>query len=296
MAYRPKKPKLRWGVEQRLEFLEFRLFWEGRMNRSDLIGKFGVSVNQASGDLNRYIRMAPENMVYDKSARCYVPSDTFKPLFLKIDSDQYLNQLRSVVDGIMTADASLIRRIPTSDAVPSPTRVVAPKTLRAVLRALRSRLAIEVRYQSLARPKPRWRWVSPHALGFDGFRWHVRAFCETDQVFKDFLLARIVGVRDERPADSDPNSDSDWYEHVDLEIGPHPGLSESQRQVIELDYGMQDGRTTFRVRRAFAFYAAMRLGLDRDPGTVDPSSQQIVLLNREAIAAYLPAEDQRESS
>ena len=25
---------LRWGVEQRLEFIEFRLFWEGGINRS----------------------------------------------------------------------------------------------------------------------------------------------------------------------------------------------------------------------------------------------------------------------
>ena len=38
------------------------------MNRSDLMDQFGVSVNQASTDLNRYIGFAPDNMVYDKSA------------------------------------------------------------------------------------------------------------------------------------------------------------------------------------------------------------------------------------
>jgi len=31
--------------------------------------QFGVSVNQASMDLNRYIGFAPNNMGYDKSAR-----------------------------------------------------------------------------------------------------------------------------------------------------------------------------------------------------------------------------------
>ncbi len=61
------RSELRWGVEQRLEFIEFRLFWEGHVNRSDLMDQFGVSVNQASTDLNRYIGFAPENMVYDKS-------------------------------------------------------------------------------------------------------------------------------------------------------------------------------------------------------------------------------------
>ena len=30
---------------QRLEFIEFRLFWEGHMNRIDLMDQFGVSVN-----------------------------------------------------------------------------------------------------------------------------------------------------------------------------------------------------------------------------------------------------------
>ena len=47
-------PALRWGVEQRLEFIEFRLFWEGGVNRSDITACFGVSVPQASKDLSQY--------------------------------------------------------------------------------------------------------------------------------------------------------------------------------------------------------------------------------------------------
>ena len=73
------KSDIRWGVEQRLEFIEFRLFWEGHVNRSDLMDHFGVSVNQASSDLNRYIAYAPDNMVYDKSARTYVLGAQFEP-------------------------------------------------------------------------------------------------------------------------------------------------------------------------------------------------------------------------
>ena len=49
---------LRRGVQSRLEFIEFRLFWEGHVNRSDLIEVFGVSINQASTDLNRYLGLA----------------------------------------------------------------------------------------------------------------------------------------------------------------------------------------------------------------------------------------------
>ena len=45
---------MRWGVEKRLEFIEFRLFWEGGINRADIIERFGVSVPQASKDLSLY--------------------------------------------------------------------------------------------------------------------------------------------------------------------------------------------------------------------------------------------------
>jgi hypothetical protein len=45
--------------ETRLEFIEFRLFWEGVLNRADIIDYFGVSVPQASNDLSRYQELAP---------------------------------------------------------------------------------------------------------------------------------------------------------------------------------------------------------------------------------------------
>ena len=83
------KSELRWGVAQRLEFIEFRLFWEGYVNRSDLMEQFGLSVNQASADLNRYIGFAPDNMVYDKSARTYVRGLDFKAQFLEPDANRY---------------------------------------------------------------------------------------------------------------------------------------------------------------------------------------------------------------
>ena len=291
-----RQSNLRWGVEQRLEFIEFRLYWEGRINRGDLMRTFGVSVNQASTDLNRYLGLAPENMIYDKSARSYLPSAMFSPLFLKLDSDRYLTQLRSVDEGLLSAENAWLMHYPAYDGAPSPSRVVNPETLRAVLASLREKQSIEVRYQSIARPTPRWRWIAPHALGFDGFRWHARAFCEDDKTYKDFLLARIIETRGMRPAACDPQDDADWQEFVDLQIGPHPDLSESQRQVIALDYGMQDGRADLRVRKAFLFYTLRRLGLDREAEAMHPADQHIVLLNRETIQSQLPSADQRESA
>lgn len=278
-----ERSDLRWGIERRLEFIEFRLFWGGHVNRSDLMDTFAVSVNQASADLNRYIAMAPNNMAYDKSARTYVRCAAFTPLFLKPDAGRYLSQLRSVADGILDGADAWIGQFPPYDSTPTPVRSVNAKTLRSVVAAIRRSEAIEVKYQSLSWPEPLWRWIAPHAIGFDGFRWHARAFCLTDQSFRDFLLSRIIETRDSKPSAASANRDADWNEQVTLEIGPHPELSETQQKIIALDYGMHSGRAQIPVRKALLYYALKRLGLDTDPSARQPQDQQIILLNREAI-------------
>ncbi|MEE9908604.1 WYL domain-containing protein [Brucella intermedia] len=289
-----EKADLRWGVERRLEFIEFRLFWEGHVNRGDLMDAFGVSVNQASTDLNRYIGMAPDNMVYDKSARTYIRGSEFGPLFLKPDASRYLSQLRSVADGILDRADAWIGQFPSYDAAPTPVRGVNAKTLRSVVAAIRRSEAIEVKYQSLSRPEPRWRWIAPHAIGFDGFRWHTRAFCLTDQSFKDFLLSRIIETRGTKPSEVGADRDADWNEQVTLEIGPHPQLSETQQKVIALDYGMRSGRAKIPVRKALLYYALKRLGLDTDPTARRPQDQQIVLINRTQVQTASASADKGE--
>jgi len=272
---------LKWGVERRLEFIEFRLFWEGGVNRADIIEMFDVSVPQASKDLTLYQERAPNNAIYDKSAKRYVAGDQFQPRFLKPDPAEYLNQLRSVSDGILDRSHAWIGQFPSYDAAPTPVRGVNAETLRSVAAAIRQSEAVEVRYQSLSRPEPRWRWVAPHAIAFDGFRWHTRAYCETETGFRDFLLSRILETRGRRPSSVNSDADTDWHEYVTLEIGPHPELSETQRKVIALDYGMRGERAKIPVRKALLYYALKRLGLDTDPAARRPQDQQIVLLSQE---------------
>ena len=74
---------MRWGLEKRLQFIEFRTYWEGGINRADIIGQFGVSVPQASKDLNLYQEKVPGNLVYDKSQKRYCGAADFKPAFLQ---------------------------------------------------------------------------------------------------------------------------------------------------------------------------------------------------------------------
>ncbi len=270
---------LKWGVERRLEFIEFRLYWEGGVNRSDIIDAFDVSVPQASKDLTLYQERAPRNAVYDKSAKRYVASNEFQPCFLKPDAGQYLNQLRSLAEGILASSESWIAHSPPYAGPPVPARGVNNDILRIVLAAIRLSQSVEVKYQSLSSDDPRWRWIAPHAIGFDGFRWHTRAFCEVNKSFKDFLFSRIIAARSVRPSGASPADDADWNELITLEIGPHPDLSESQKRIIALDYGMREGRAQVQVRKALRDYALRRLGLDTPPEARRPQDQQIVLLS-----------------
>lgn len=275
--------QLNWGAERRNAFIEFRVFWHGRINRSDLMEKFGISLQQASLDLSGYSDKWKRNLGYDKSQRAYVRGKNFTPHFIAPSAEDYFAQLRAVDQGLVSREQSWISLFPGYGATPTPARGVAPETLRDVLAAIHEPAALQVTCQSMSRPEPSARWIEPHALAFDGFRWHARAFCQNDQVFKDFLLSRIVEIGKRGPVTTDQQSDTDWHSEVVLEIGPHPDLSPTQRRAIEMDYGMLDGRAQIPVRRALLFYALKRLGLDTDPAARRPQDQQIVLLNRNDI-------------
>jgi hypothetical protein len=278
-------PGVRWGVEQRLEFIEFRLLWEGGVNRGDIMRMFGVSVPQASKDLTLYQERAPGNMAYDKSAKRYVASAEFAPRCLSSDPDVYLSRLRGLAEGWTKSGESWIGFEPELDVALTPHRAIDAAVLRNVLGAVREKHSLEVLYQSMnrQRPDPVWRRVSPHAFGFDGFRWHARAYCHIEDRFKDFLLPRILDVRAPGPAGEDGLKDALWHEFVPVEIMPHPSLTSSQRLVVAKDYGMKDGKAVLSVRCSMLFYVLKRLGLQRGAEQEDPRTQHIVLANKDFV-------------
>ena len=277
------KKGVNWGVERRYEFIEFRLYWQGRINRSDLMEVFGISVQQASKDLSNYIEGRKSNVIYDKRQRTYLRGRGFKSRYYQPDANDYFAQLQALNQGLVSEEQSWISLFPNFGTTPAPVRGVAPEILQSALLSIRERKALQVVYQSMSRPEPAARWIEPHALAFDGFRWHARAFCQKDQVFKDFLLSRIVEVGDQASATSSAENDTDWQSEMTLDIGPHPELSDTQRRAVEMDYGMVNGKAEIIVRKALLFYALKRLGLDTDPAARRPQDQQIVLMNTREI-------------
>lgn len=282
---------MRWGVEQRLEFIEFRLFWEGSINRGDIVEFFGVSVPQASKDLTLYQERAPGNMEYDGRGKRYVAAEKFVLRFLDPDPNAYLARLHAVAAGAVPSIDSWVGALPSTDVALTPKRDIDIEVLRKMLDATRDGASLEVFYQSMnkMRPDPIWRRITPHAFGHDGFRWHARAYCHLDSKFKDFLLPRILEVRGKGQPGLTGDADRHWNNYFDVIVGPHPDLTESQKQVVGKDYGFDHGRGVLTVRYAMLFYVLKRLGLLGDATKLSARTQHIVTLNRKETETALQA-------
>jgi hypothetical protein len=274
----------KWGPERRLEFIDFRLLWDGRLNRADLANFFSISIPQASIDLALYQERAPGNMIYDRQEKAYLASSTFAPFVTSPDAHSFLNQIRQVEAQMLPRESTFLGWYPPSGVVLHPTRRVDAGTLRMILYAIRRKESVRITYQSMNHPDPTEREIGPHAIAFDGVRWHTRAFSFEHDAFRDFVFARILSIARGRPMEIDAQKDTAWLNMLGVVVKANPELTLAQRRAIELDYGMEQGSLRFEVREALLFYLLQQLSLL--PSSPKDPHQQIVLANREALEPY----------
>jgi len=268
-----KNPKsIKWGVRQRLEFLERELFWTGRVNRITLAEKTGISKAQASADIAQYKKLA-NNMAYSLSGKTYLAAPRFKPVFISTSPHTFLEGLIGIC----------------AEKVPLPFRDIDPVLLRAIHHAVLDEAWVKITYQSMSSIQVKERTIAPHSFLSDGSRWHVRAYDESTKSFRDFVLGRIKSVDvAEICAQGEhfwqQRYDADWETMVNLILSPHPDLSKEQQEAIAADYQMADGRISFSVRKACLLYVVARMRLLDE--SKNPAIQQVVLENRKEIAGY----------
>lgn len=269
--------------ENRLEFLEFRLFWEGTIRRGDLQQEFDISAPQATADFRKYQEIAKGNLDYDLKRSTYTASPEFKPVIYKPDARNFLTELRLISDHVIPESDYRLSKIPTFAVVPLVRRRASEAKLRKVVQAVLRKKAVYVLYQSMRAEEPQRRWIEPHALAFDGSRWHVRAWCHRRWEFRDFVLARMLEVTKDRDANIDTKLDKEWNVSLDFRIGPNPKLSKWEQAAVEYDYDMKGGETVVPCRVSLSWYLERHLGLDLDVTKLPAQRQQIVLLNRGEI-------------
>lgn len=266
----------RWSIERRLAFIGERLAWERRINRADLVARFGISPNQATQDLRRFEQAHPGALTYDQRGRTYraLPAWTRPDA---ADAEAMLRELRLIAEGVLPAADGRLDPPPQVEIADAPLRAVAPDVLRAVIDAVRHRRAVAADYRSFSTPGVTRRVLEPHALLFDGFRWHARAHDVARGRFGDFVLGRLGAVEPGDAARTTGADDADWQRRETLRIVPHPGLTPAQREAVAIDYGMTGERLVLTPRAAAAFYVRKRLGLTEGHADRPPTEQHIVL-------------------
>lgn len=247
----------KYEVLLRLRAIELFAYWEGSLVTNKLIAWFGVSRQQASSDIKRYLNSHnPHSLVHDPSVKAYVPVPGFRPVLTTGHVNEYMDLISALAFEYQAVTLETGTKVA---AVQLPDRAVRPEILRGIVRACRSGSSVKILYASMNNPLLHERIISPHTLVYTGFRWHVRAFCHSRLDYRDFILSRIdrtpQPVKQLAPS---PADDKDWNTTLMLSLIPNTRLTEAQKRLVEKDYGMGDGRLQITLRKALAAYTLQR--------------------------------------
>lgn len=278
----------RWDLLLRYRLIETIALWEGRLTTNHLRQAFGIGRQQASKDINFYnTEIAPNNLEYDTKLKGYRPTEAFTCKVIEGDINEYLYLLSSRQDLSSKIEYMDISQANITSISP-PLRNVRPEFVRPIIEAARDKMRVEIQYTSLNKPEPRDRMIAPHTLVFNGYRWHVRAFCEETGMFKDFLLSRMTDISEiTLEATKTENDDTDWNHFVEIIIQPDERLTAAQKNVIERDFAMQGGQMIINTRAPLVIYYLQLLRIDKAELHSIPEAQQLVVTNREALKQWL---------
>lgn len=245
----------------RLAFIELRVRFMGEIRRQDLVSRFGIQSAAATRDLALYKELAPGNIDYDTKAKCYALSEKFTHLFA-FAPERVMSWL---TQGFGDGEPAQITAWLLSDI---PSRLVIPdlSVLSCITQAIHQKSPVSIEYHSLTSGCTK-RQIIPFALIDNGLRWHVRAFDRKSREFRDFVITRIRRPTLMTGSDVLPHERSDqdiqWTRIVELELIPHP--AQPRPEITEMDYGMQDGKLSMKLRAATTGYILRRWSVDCSP-------------------------------
>lgn len=256
-------------AEQRLRDLETLFIWEGALDNARIRSVFGLQPVQASRLVTSFVAAHGAGVQRITPHAPVTPTHTFTPKFESSGADDYLRLVESVRPNDMAPYVHDLRQ----DLVP-----VAASLFSLVVQACRTGTGLDIHYRTMAEPQGLPRRIFPHALVRAARRWHVRAWCDLRQDFRDFALGRIANAasvaasRDEGTA-----PDAQWDTIVQLEVGAHPALSATQQELIRHEYLAGAASKTLEVRQALAGYIVQDLRIATDISRDVPPEYQLSL-------------------
>mgnify|MGYP006123035483 FL=1 len=271
-------------TNMRYRIIELLSYWQGLVNTTQLIQHFSVSRTQAQKYFKSYQSDYPDNLIYDNSLKGFRPSETFTTHCISSNVDEYLDWLNN--NGELAAP---MHNTPFTNATLSlPVRQVLPEIMRGLISAIKYQKRLDVDYVSLANPNGEGRIIQPHIFVKTGLRWHLRAYDEKHQQFRDFVLSRFRGqpeILDN--ATHNAAHDIAWNSSIEMIFTPDSRLSPEQKNVIEQDYQMQDGKLVTKTRAALAQYLLQDMQVNIKFHDAIPEAQQLILVNLNDIKQWL---------
>jgi len=277
------------ATQQRLQYIELMAYYTGVVTRSDVARAFGISDAAATKDLKFYSQIAPDNLLYKHNVFGFVPSTRFEEIFTDLEPQQVLPMIAANLPFIgETFEQNLLYGVHT-EQLPLPQRLPSKDVVAQVIRAIKQKTQLSVVYSSLSdRDSSQARIIEPHSLINTGLRWHVRAYSEDTFDFRDFVLSRVQQAQQlSEKAESNPEYDDDWVEPINVQLTPHPNLSEEKRQILMTDYAAKGDVIEFTVRRALLAYVLQRLSVDTtEEHSLNPNAYQLIVMNRDEIEPF----------
>jgi hypothetical protein len=266
--------------QQRLKYIDFRLMFVGHFTRAEVVENFKLGLSSATRDINIYKDLAGQNLTYDNAEKRYFITETFKPLF-EHNKDVSCREFATQILSGSNSDS------PISLSFEKQSQLVTPNILivATITQAMINIKAITIEYLSPQSGLSQ-RVVIPHSIVDNGLRWHIRAFDEKSNQFRDFVITRIVSAKliDKQILErAKILSDQQWMRIVHLELVPHP-KNVKYPQAVECDYGMDQRILKLEVRSALTGYILRRWNVDCSENATQRSPEhQLWLHNRATL-------------
>ena len=275
-----RKKKKSQSQNEKLSFIDFCANYLGTVQRFEIVKRFGISDVSASKCIGEYIELVPKNLKYDFKTKTHQATKRFKPMFdfdvtqvLKALSTGFGDTLEQLPTHFIESESAIALNKPKSEIVAQVTRAIHLKKI------------VDLSYRSLSSGATE-RKIAPLAIINSGLRWHVRAFDRKSNEFRDFVFTRMLDAKktDEEPETEEAvEFDDSWNQMITLELTPHPG-NIGEKESIEMDYGMVDGKVDVTLRKAVAGYVLRHWNVDcTENHELDGKHFQLWLKNRNTI-------------
>lgn len=228
---------------ERLAFIDFKVRYEGLINRGDITDEFGISETIASKDIAEYKnRTDNKNIVLDRTLRSNViTAKSYTPLFnIKGNNALDMHFEGFCRNKLMEHDSPNYKRACKT------TNTLDPENVARITRSIKNRKKIKCVYISGNSSNHKERILEPVSVYFDGLNWVFRAFDNnidpTKAKYKSFHFSRVEKVEETNKSNSASiEQDTEWNTIIPIHLELHPALSDNQKAGLRLDFGMAEG-------------------------------------------------------